>query len=711
MKHLSLPALLCLLLACLLSTVLTAQADTTECPYFNVVADDSTGISFSLLSTDVDATISGVIANVVVEQTYYNGGDSTIDATYVFPMSTRAAIYAMEMELNGRVIKAEIRRRDEARDLFEQADSTGLTASLLEQERPNVFQMSLANIAWGDTLKVRMTYTELLVPTQGVYQFVFPSVVGPRFTLGGEQWVYDAIANTRPLAETDLSIDLKINAGMELTAECISHDAPMTYGDETASTTLATSPGDDFIVNYTLDKEEIKTGLLLYEGEEENFFLAMLQPARPNVSFPSPPREYIFIMDVSGSMNGQPLEISRELIFGLINDLGPEDRFNVLFFAGGSRLLFPESRAATADNREAAVAMLTDLQGGGGTLLLPAMERALDLPVPDDYSRIFTIMTDGYVAVESQTYSLIRERLDEANFFAFGIGNAVNRFIIEGIAYVGEGESFVVTTNEDPAVVAATFRQYIERPTLNNITVDFAGIEVYDVEPLRVPDVFAERPVIVYGKYHGSSLDGFISLNGELADGSVSSTLAFADYAETAPENVALPYLWARKRIRLMSDYGIADNPNDTLSIEEEITRLGLQYSLVTKYTSFVAIDSNAVSPVATEEEEGDGGTTSDSWSLSGEQSNRAVLHVFGTVVSSGEPLRVQLENFDGLPTEGWEFQVTGANGQLVSRQPLGTANAGQPFVLDLPQLPAGTYFVSLAGRGELLATAKFIVR
>lgn len=645
----------------------TQENNETECPYFNVSSNDTAGVVFSLISTDVDATISGVIANVEIEQLYLNSGDSTIDATYVFPMSSNAAVYGMEMIINERVIKAEIRRRGEAQTIFENADSAGLTASLLEQERPNVFQMSLANINPGDSLRIRMVYTELLVPRDGIYQFVFPNIVGPRFTTNGEPWVYQSMQDSIPLSETALNINLKINAGMPVEAACTSHNASFDYQGATAQTTLSTNPGDDFIVDYTLHTNQIQSGLLLYEGDEENFFLSIIQPARPDVPFESPEREYIFIMDVSGSMSGQPIEISKQLISNLLADLNFQDRFNILFFAGGSTVLSPNSLPVTDANIEMAIDMIENQTASGGTQLLPAMQTALNMGGTDGFSRTFVILTDGYVTVEKEAFDLIRENLNEANFFSFGIGNSVNRYIIDGIAYVGEGESFVVTDLGDAAETADTFKEYIERPVLTNIETTFEGIDVYDIEPLTIPDVFAERPIIVYGKYHAPA-EGNITLTGDYADGEISSTFAFSDYTNGAEENIALMYLWARKRIKLMSDYGIASNENDTVSIEEEITQLGLKYSLITEFTAFVAVDSNAVAGTGTGEPGDDGGgevtDVDELYTLS--SSKKEFLKILGSIIDSEGLLRLKLKNLDALEYEGLSIQVTNVSGHVL---------------------------------------------
>lgn len=692
-----------------LNSLSAQDENTTDSPYFNVFCNDTTGVNFFLHSTDIEATVSGVIADVVVEQTYFNAGDSTVDATYVFPMSTNAAIYAMEMELGNRLIKAEIKRKDEAEEIFNNADTAGLTATLLEQERPNVFQMSLANVRSGDTLTVRMVYTELIVPDRGVYQFLFPSVVGPRFTIGGEPWVDQVSQDSIPLSETPLNINLKINAGMSVNAECISHEAPFVQEGNTVETSLATNPGSDFVVNYTLDDNAIKTGMLLYEEEEENFFLAMIQPANPDLPFESPKREYVFLMDVSGSMSGEPINVSKALIIDLLSDLNVDDKFNIIFFAGGSSTLAPNSIPATSENINLAIQMIENMAAGGGTMILPAMQSALNMEVEADYSRVFAILTDGYVTVEKEAFDLIRENLNEANFFAFGIGDSVNRFIIEGIAYVGEGEPFIVSQGVDPGEVASTFKSYIERPTLNNIEVIFEGIEAYDVEPYTIPDVFAERPIVVYGKYEGAP-EGTITINGDLADGSISSSLSFADYTENMDENIALKYLWARKRIKLMSDYGIASNETDTISIEEEITQLGLKYSLVTDYTSFVAVDSNSVTanPGGSDDDDTGGGISETE--QPDPHFNQDFIRLIDNVIVSHGSLAVEVKEHANYGFGQLFLQITGLEGRVYARHELSPGDLKDLIRIQTFTSASGMYLISLVSGNKILDTKKFFV-
>ena len=235
---------------------------------------------------------------------------------------------------------------------------------------------------------------------------------------------------------------------------CTSHKVDVHYhGNSTASIELEPSEkaggNRDYILKYQLAGEQVESGLLLYQGEKENFFLLMLQPPKRVTLAQIPGREYIFIVDVSGSMHGFPLEISKKLLKDLIGNLRPGDRFNVVLFAGGSTVMSENSVPANAGNIARALNVIDNQQGGGGTELLPALKRALALPKAEGFSRTIVIATDGYVNVEEEAFDLIRNNLDNANMFAFGIGSAVNRHLIEGMAHVGLGEPFVITKPEE----------------------------------------------------------------------------------------------------------------------------------------------------------------------------------------------------------------------------------------------------------------------
>ncbi|MBL7112452.1 MAG: VWA domain-containing protein [Bacteroidales bacterium] len=585
------------------SQVTDEEEDKTFSPYFLVMSEDTTLDQLPLKSTSADVVISGVIANVSVKQMYTNEGQKTLEAIYVFPASTRAAVYFMQMEIGNRILMAQIKEKAEAREMYEAAKDSGKTATLLEQDRPNVFQMNVANILPGDTIVVEMRYTELLVPTEKVYEFVYPTVVGPRYVSpseDGETWPAIPYQHEGEAPLYDFHIGVAINAGMKIQeVTCVSHSSVEFNfdGDEVAYSADDLPGNKDYILQYQLAGGQVATGLLLYEGEDENFFLAMIQPPENPQDYQIPPREYVFIMDVSGSMYGYPIDVSKTLLRDLVGSLREQDRFNMVFFAGSNYVLSPTSLPATEENINMAIQAIDDKEGGGGTELLSALQTALDLPGTKNYARTFVIATDGYVTVEKEAFDLIRENLNEANFFSFGIGKSVNRYIIEGMAHVGMGEPFVVTDQEEASEKANLFREYIQYPVLTNIEVDFADFEVYDVEPPAIPDVIAERPVILFGKWNGSAT-GKINIEGLSGSQTYTSSLE-VDKFESGDENVALRYLWARHRIQLLDDYRniysewswYADT-NYLNLLKEEITALGLKYSLLTQYTSFIAIDS-----------------------------------------------------------------------------------------------------------------------
>lgn len=576
------------------------SGDKTLSPYFFVKSDDPNVDQLPLKSTSANVNISGVIADVKVIQAYKNEGKHAIEAIYVFPASTRAAVYGMKMTIGERTIIAKIDKRDNARKTYEDAKKAGKSASLLEQQRPNVFQMNVANILPGDEIKVELNYTELLVPTDKTYEFVYPTVVGPRYSnqsaetaAPSDKWIQNPYLHQGKTPTYNFDISVNIAAGLPIQKiYCTSHKTNVNY-DGSASALIKldkseTNGGNrDYILKYRLDGEKIESGLLLYKGEKENFFLLMMQPPKRITLSQIPGREYIFIVDVSGSMHGFPLDISKKLLKDLISNLRPTDTFNVLLFSGGSSLLSEQSLAATPENINKAIYLIEHQQGGGGTELLPALKKALSLKKSEGYARTVVIATDGYVSIEAEAFDLIRNNLGNANMFAFGIGSSVNRHLIEGMARVGMGEPFIITKPEEAPLKAEKFRKLIQSPVLTQIKMDFGKFEVYDVEPLSIPDVLAERPVIVFGKWRGKP-QGTITLKG------ISGEKSYVDVinvSETTPAktNSALQYLWARHKIALLSDYNALRQDNKRV---EEVTNLGLKYNLLTAYTSFIAVDS-----------------------------------------------------------------------------------------------------------------------
>jgi len=459
----------------------TDNAERTLSPYFVVDRAEPGVDALPLKSTTVDVKVSGVIADVRVVQRYRNEGTEALEARYVFPASTRAAVTALTMRVGERVVQAQIREKQAARREYEGAKQAGKSASLLEQHRPNVFQMSIANLMPGDEIDVELRYSETIIPTDGTYRFVFPMVVGPRYNGApgreshqAETWIAQPTLRAGVAPKAVLAMTVEVASPIPV-QDLTSPSHRFEIEDAGSRSVKAALPAAvehanrDIVIEYRLAGREIASGVLVHEGRDENFFLAMIEPPARVATDAIVPREYVFVLDVSGSMHGFPIDIAKALLRGLVANLRPTDTFNIIPFAGGHLLLARQSLPATRENVEAARRFIDGQRGGGSTELLAALRTALALPAEAGRARSFVIITDGYVSIEKEAMDLVRANLGQANVFAFGIGSSVNRFLIEGLARAGRGEAFIVLNSQQAAIEADRFRRYIEAPLLTRI--------------------------------------------------------------------------------------------------------------------------------------------------------------------------------------------------------------------------------------------------
>lgn len=590
--------------------------DKTGAPYFYVETADPSVDSFPLKKTDITVDINGVIADIHVLQTYANEGQNPINASYVFPASTKVTVHGMQMQIGNQIVTAQIKEKEEAEEEFEEAKEEGKSASLLSEEQPNVFSMNVANIMPNDTVSIDLHYTELITPADGTYQFVYPTVVGPRYVSPviddcgtREEWTATPYLPEGKLPDSQYNIHVSLSAGVPITElTSSSHKIDIKWDENTKADISLADPTDyagnrDFILDYKLTSEDISTGLMLNTGEKENFFMLMVQPPERFDAKDIPPREYIFVLDISGSMSGFPLDTAKELIKNLVSNLKETDTFNLILFSGASYQMAERSVPATKENIEKAIRIIDYQEGSGGTELAPALEEAIAIPASDDVSRNIVIITDGYIYGENDIFDIIRENAENADFFPFGIGKSVNRYLIEGIAKTGQGEPFIVTDETEASETAKQFKTYIQSPVLTDIQVSFDGFDAYDVEPTILPTLYAQKPIVLLGKWRGEP-KGTVTITGKTGAGDYTQTISVADmltpdanteddHALTASaaavslDSDALSYLWAQKRIEHLTNYGLNKNNPD---IKDELTELGLTYSILTPYTSFIAV-------------------------------------------------------------------------------------------------------------------------
>lgn len=576
-----------------------------------------------LKHTEVRGAISGFIARVTVTQVFQNPASQKIEAVYVFPLPDDAAVDDMTIQVGDRTVRGVIKKREEARAIYEKAKVTGHVAALLDQERPNIFTQSVANIMPGEQVTVTISYLQTLKYEAGSYEFVFPMVVGPRYMPGnptGKQaggWspdttqVPDASRISPPpppkgmRAGHDISLELAIDAGVPIQAlKSTLHEIDVIRtGSSTATVKLrneAEIPNKDFILKYKVAGEKVTDAILSQAAPANSkigpggYFTLILQPpARVPVEDVTP-KELVFVLDTSGSMYGFPLEKAKELINKALDELYPGDTFNLITFAGDTRILFPEPVYPTAENISLAKKFLKGQAGGGGTEMMKAIRAALDPSDSQDHLRVVCFATDGYVGNDMEIIGEIQKH-PNARVFSFGIGTAVNRFLLENMAKAGRGESEFVTLADKADGAAKRLYERLRTPLLTDLSINWNGLPVADVYPQRLPDLFSGKPLVLTGRYT-TAWKGTIQLRGKRAGEDFVRDIPVTLAANSGKDSV-LPSFWARRKIDdLMSrDWSGIQNQAPKAEVEKEITQLGLDYRLMTQFTSFVAVEERVV--------------------------------------------------------------------------------------------------------------------
>ncbi|MGD0014261.1 MAG: VIT and VWA domain-containing protein [Bryobacteraceae bacterium] len=570
-----------------------------------------------LKHTDVKAEISGFLARVTVTQEFTNPYQEKIEAVYTFPLPQNSAVDDMTMLVGTRTVRGVIKPREEARAVYEAARAAGHVASLLDQERPNIFTQSVANIMPGERVKITISYVETLKYEDGEYEFVFPMVVGPRYIPGqptgrqGGGWapdtdrVPDASRITPPVtppgtrAGHDISLEVQLDAGVPLDGlACPTHEVDIVRpGIHTAVVRLkdeATIPNKDFILRYDVAGRRIADAVLTHRAQRGGFFTLILQPPDRIAPADLTPKELVFVLDTSGSMMGFPIEKAKEAMRLALEGLNPQDTFNLITFSDETHILFPEPVAATPANMRRAQEFLASRYGGGGTEMMKAIRAALDPSDSQDHVRIVCFMTDGYVGNDMEIIAEI-QRHPNARVFSFGIGSSVNRFLLEAMARHGRGEVEYVGLNEDGSAAARRFHERVRNPLLTDISIDWGGLPVTDPFPKRIPDLFSAKPVIIHGRYSHAAR-GTIRLMGQVAGRPFSRSIQ-VDLPGSEPRHDVLASLWARTRIDdlMAQDYNGLQNGNVSADLRNQITQLGLEYRLMTQFTSFVAVEEMIV--------------------------------------------------------------------------------------------------------------------
>ena len=552
-----------------------------------------------LKSTSVKTDISGFVARVRVRQEFENPYTEPIEAVYTFPLSQNGAVDDMTMTIGTRIIRGKIMKREEARQVYETAKSEGKAASLLDQERPNIFTQSVANIMPGEKITVEISYVETLKYEDGSYEFVFPMTVGPRYipsSVTNASKIRPPVAKDRP--GHDISIEVNLNAGVPVEEiRSTSHDIQqVNLNPNSAQVALrnqTTIPNKDFVLRYDVTGKKIEDAILATRDARGGFFTMVLQPPDRFVSTDVTPKEIVFVLDTSGSMSGFPIEKAKEAMKMSLEGLHPSDTFNLITFAGDTFVLFDQPVPATQGNLERAQAFLETRSGGGGTEMMKAIRAALDPSDAKDHIRIACFMTDGYVGNEEEIVAEVQKH-PKARVFSFGIGSSVNRYLLDKMAEVGNGEVEYVALEDDGSKAAKKFYERVRTPLLTDISIEWNGMPVADIYPGKLPDLFSAKPVIINGRYTKAA-SSKIRLRGKVAGQEYSREIA-VNLPETEPANDVLATLWARKRIdQLTTKRGTVGDASGIAKINDEIRQLGFEFRMLTESTSFVAVEERIV--------------------------------------------------------------------------------------------------------------------
>jgi Ca-activated chloride channel family protein len=571
------------------------------------------------LKTDVRIAVTGVIARAIVKQEFTNPGKDWAEGIYVFPLPETAAVDHLRMIVGERIIEGQIKERGEAKKVYEQAKQEGNRASLVEQERPNIFTTSIANIAPRDTITVEIEYQETIRYDQGRFHLHFPMVVGPRYVPGTPVLVEDqpqaghgiALDTDRvtdasrvtppmkhpaygPINPVSLTVDLA--PGFPLgTLESASHPiliVPEPGGRRQVTLRQDTVPADrDFLLTWQPAPGQ-DPGATVFTQQQDGAtygFMMVMPPASVGKELVGLPRETIFIIDTSGSMSGTSIKQARAALLMALPRLTSRDTFNVIEFNSVVHALFTTPQPVTTATMRKAARFVDGLVANGGTEMLPALTLALKAPVDAQRIQQVIFLTDGQVGNETELFDLITQRLGPRRLFTIGIGSAPNSHFMRKASEFGRGTfTHIGNVNEVKEKMDALFRK-LEHPVLTEIHLEGPDLDGAELFPSRIPDLYDGEPVVVAIKH--TRLPDEVTIQGKEGSTPWKTTLSLKQ--STSREGLSV--YWARQKIASLMDQ--ERHGQDDSALRQAVLDVALPHHLVSKYTSLVAVDVTPVRP------------------------------------------------------------------------------------------------------------------
>ncbi len=595
-------------------------------------------LDLPLLKSDLSVDIQGDIATVQVQQVFVNPSDDPMSAEYLFPLNQKAAVYAMQMRVGDEVIEAEVQKKHEAEQTFETAKQEGKAAALLTQHRPNMFTQNISNLMPGQPITVTLSYVQAVPKIDDAYELVLPLVVGPRYQgrmdfeptsetvvlsdFHEEELAASAVAeidgwevsklpeyppvpgltNPDTIEPARVSLALNLRGAVPVSnLTSATHDLQLDESDGIISATFKDGrviDNRDLVLRYELGGDQTAAGVLAHHDERGGFVSLLIEPPKVPQSDQITARELVFVLDTSGSMGGAPLDAGKRFMETALRGLRPEDYFRVIRFSSGASEFASQAVPATPGNIRSGLRYVRDLRAGGGTEIDNAIRHAFATRQPENTLRIVVFLSDGYIGREADVLRTIRRQIGDARIYAFGVGTAVNRYLLDGMAKEGRGYARYVDPTQRASDVAETLAQDLKSPVLTDISVDWGGLNVTDVVPQHIPDLFDGGSIRVMARYEGGGptdikINGLVQ--GRDAQMPLSPNLPSRPTAEDdMRQGTAIPLTWARTKI---ADLGraLAVQTGNPRKLEAQITDLGLKFNLQTQFTSFVAVSKQVV--------------------------------------------------------------------------------------------------------------------
>lgn len=562
------------------------------------------------LRTDIDVSVTGSIQRVVVTQAFRNTSNQWMAGEYLYPLPDNGAVDSLKMVVGDRVIIGHIEKREKARKIYAKAAKQGRKASLVEQQRPNLFTNRIANIGPGETVLVVIEYQAQVQQASNTYSLRLPLVAAPRYvspqSLHTPADVDDARAVTAaPVispalghAVNPVSITVHLDPGFTPThISSSSHAIQIEKQGERRIVRLAadTVPADrDFTLKWQATSSAPSVGLFYQQVRGEAYVMATLTPPRPDADTTAPPRNMIFVIDNSGSMGGASMREAKASLLYALSTLRPVDRFNIIRFDDTLTQLFAQSVKATHDNIAIANQFTCGLQASGGTEMLPALKQALGANRVaagdgEEVIRQIIFLTDGAVSNERQMLAAIGRDGGRSRIFPVGIGSAPNNYLMSRMASVGRGSYTHIATPQQVKKRMAQLLNRLRHPAVRNLSIT-ASDAALELTPTQLPDLYAGETLTLLGR--ADQLRGTLAVTGFIGDQRWSQTIDLAD----AQPGTGIAKLWARRRIRELKTDGILGDIN-AQAADQKIAAIGLRYALVTGQTSLVAVDETPSRP------------------------------------------------------------------------------------------------------------------